>query len=79
MTCVALIKLLLLSLSIVGVVRLLVVAFVGDDKVGPGIGRIIRRFKVSFAIGAGKDQRASERPNPPLVDDETGDPARRTF
>lgn len=62
MTYVALIKLLLLSLSIVGVVRLLVVAFVGDDKVGPAIGRIMRRLKTSSGIDARKQEDSSESP-----------------
>lgn len=79
MTYVALIKLLLLALSVVGAVRLLVVLFVGDYQSGPAIGRIMRYFRVSFGIGARKEQNASERPSPPLAGDETGHPARRTF
>jgi hypothetical protein len=46
MTGLALIKVLLLSLSMVGLERLFVVVFLGDSRVGPVIGRIRRRPKL---------------------------------
>ncbi len=49
MTSLALIKVLLLSLSMVGLARLFVIVFLGDSRVGPAIGRIRRRQDVSPA------------------------------
>jgi hypothetical protein len=62
MTDVALIKLLLLSFSMVGVLRLFVVAFVGDCQAGPAIGRILRRLNAASEIDAEERQDGCDRP-----------------
>ena len=49
MTGLALVKVLLLSLMMVGLARLFVVVFFGDSRVGPAISRIKPRPKVSSA------------------------------
>lgn len=58
MTGLALIKVLLLSLSMVGLERLFVVVFLGDSRVGPAIGRIKRRRDVSPATDLKKGKPA---------------------
>jgi hypothetical protein len=62
MTDDALVKLLFLSLAMVGAVRLVVVVFVGDHQEGPAIGRIKRRLNVSSGIDVEKEFGARERP-----------------
>jgi hypothetical protein len=49
-----LIKLLLLSLAMLGAVRLLVVVFLGDCQTGPAFSRILRRPNVFSEGNAGK-------------------------
>jgi hypothetical protein len=64
MTEVSLFKLLLFSLSMLGVVRLLVVVFLGDDQAGPAIYRIMWRRNASWGNDAEKRKNAGERSRP---------------
>jgi hypothetical protein len=61
---VTLAKLILLSLSIVGVLRLFVVVFLGDGQTGPAIGRFMKRLNASSNMGAVRESGASQRRRP---------------
>ena len=61
---VALVKLILLSLLMVGVVRLFVVMFLGDGQAGPVIGGFLKRLHASSDVGAVRGSGASQRRRP---------------
>ncbi len=58
---VGLVKLILLSLLMVGMVRLFVVVFLGDGQTGPAIGRLMKRLNASSGMGAATKSGASQR------------------
>ena len=64
MTEVSLFKLLFFSLSMLGVVRVLVVVFLGDDQAGPAIYRIVRQLNVGSGNDAETRKNAGERSRP---------------
>jgi hypothetical protein len=64
MTEVSLFKLLFFSLSMLGVVRLLVVVFLGDDQTDPAIYRIMQRWNASRGNDAENRKNAGERSRP---------------